>query len=133
MILIHFKFTDPQGFSLRAVYNDIHIQTTNLMNSERQNNSVSLNSKLAIIIPNMANPSDPDANFAMEMLRTFRENIPDLRIIFLSGGSPARFERFVMDHRRDLFPLRTSAINDNGIPVQVNDVIVRALQGKFEK
>lgn len=107
---------------------NIHLRCSQLMDLERVNNSISLMSKIALVIPNQGGVSEADGNFADNTLRAIRENIPDARIIFMAGGTINRFDRFVLDHRRDIFPIRT-ANNDNGIPVQVNQVVVRVLQG----
>lgn len=109
----------------------VNVHTTILMESERQNNSIALKSKIALIVPNAGGVTDNDANHADQLLRTMRENMPDLRILFLTGGQVNRFERFVQDARRDIFPLRPNAANDNGIPVQVNEVVIRVLQSKY--
>jgi hypothetical protein len=85
----------------------------NLMNREREDIAVGGRSFVALLIPfssGQVNPEDTD--FSLEQLRMFRENVPDLRFIFWSGGSENRFERFVREPARDLYPLR---INMQGV------------------
>ena len=108
---------------------NIHLRSSQLMDTERNNNTQSLRSKIALVVPTAgAAVSEADGQFAEQTLRVIRENIPDARIIFMAGGTTNRFDRFVLDSRRDIFPLRT-AIQDNGIPVQVNAVVARVLEG----
>lgn len=107
---------------------NIHLRSSQLMDLERNNNSISLMSKIALVIPNAGGVTEADAVSADNTLRAIRENIPDARILYLAGGTINRFDRFVLDSRRDIYPIRT-ANNDNGIPVQVNPVIVRILEG----
>lgn len=109
---------------------NIHLRSSQLMDIERNNNSISLMSKIALVIPTAGGAvSEADANFADGTLRAIRENIPDARIIFMAGGVINRFERFVLDRQRDIFPIITSN-NDNGIPAQVNNVVLRILESK---
>lgn len=108
---------------------NIHLRSSQLMDVERSNNSLSLASKVSLVIPNAGTISDADATFADQTLWSIRENIPDARIIYMAGGIITRFERFVLDPRRDVFAIRTD-VNDNGIPAQVNQVVLRILEGK---
>lgn len=102
------------------------------MDIERNNNSMSLASKVALVIPNAGGSiSDADGVFADETLRAIRENIPDARIIYMAGGTINRFNRFVLDSRRDIFPIQTAANNDNGVPAQVNTVVNRILESEY--
>lgn len=111
---------------------NIHLRSSQLMDTERTNNSISLMSKLALVIPNAGGGvSDADAVFADQTLRAIRENIPDARIIYMAGGTINRFDRFVLDSRRDIFPIQAAGNNDNGIPAQVNRVVLRILEGKY--
>lgn len=107
---------------------NIHLRSSQLMDMERTNNSLSLMSKISVVIPNAGVVGEADAVSADNTLRAIRENIPDARIIYLAGGTINRFERFVLDPRRDIFPIRT-ANNDNGIPAQVNLAVIRILEG----
>lgn len=77
------------------------------MNREREDIAVGGRSFIALLMPHQAGQVDEGAtNFALEQFQLFREDVPDLRFIFWSGGSENRFERFVREPARDLFPLR---------------------------
>lgn len=90
--------------------------TTNLMNAERTDPNVGGKSLIALLIPSsQGNVNEEHTNFALEQLQLYREEVPDLRFIFWVGGSisnTGRFERFVREPLRDLFPL---TINLRGI------------------
>lgn len=100
------------------------------MMAERQNNSMSGRSKIGLIIPNTAAVSEGDSNFAVERLHILREEVPDLRLLFFAGGTPTRFNRFVREESRDIFPMRevgTGAVIDS-VNVQTTPVIRRIQQ-----
>lgn len=100
------------------------------MMAERQNNSMSGRSKICLIMPNTAAVSEGDSNFAIERLQILREEVPDLRFLYFAGGSATRFNRFVREESRDIFPLRelgSGAVID-GVHVQTAPVIQRIQQ-----
>lgn len=91
------------GFSLPNILRSLRGQTTNLMNFERTNGTLSGRSKVLLIVPNTASVNDGDTTFAVQQIQIMREEVPDLRILFLAGGTPNRFARFVQDESRDIF------------------------------
>ncbi|XP_058836615.1 uncharacterized protein LOC131693093 [Topomyia yanbarensis] len=116
------------GLGMPAVLRNLRLQITPIMMAERQTSSMSGRSKIALIIPNTAAVSEGDTNYAIEQLQIMREEIPDLRLIFFSGGSATRFNRFVREE--DIFPLRelgTGAVIDT-VQVQTTPVIQRIQQ-----
>lgn len=120
----------PAGLSLPTVLRSVRDQITPIMMAERQNNSLSGRSKLALIMPNTAAVSEGDSNFAVERLQILREEVPDLRLLFFAGGSPTRFNRFVREESRDVFQMRevgTGAVIDS-VNVQTTPVIRRIQQ-----
>ncbi|XP_035784359.1 uncharacterized protein LOC118462626 [Anopheles albimanus] len=120
----------PGGFNLPNVFRQLRNETNNLMSEERRTNSLSGRSKIALIIVNLDRVSEGDTNFAIQHLQIFREEVPDLRFIYLANGDAGRFNRFVRDERRDVFPLRaleSGAVVDT-IRVQLSPVIHRLQQ-----
>lgn len=96
----------------------MRIHSQNLLNHERATVQVGGRSKIALVVPNMAVPNEEQTNFAIEQLRIFREDIPDLRFIFWTAGTPNRFERLVREPARDLFPLRIDLQGIGGDSIQ---------------
>lgn len=86
--------------------------SVNLLNHERATVQVGGRSTIALIMPQTAAVSEADTNFAVQQMQIFREEVPDLRFIFWAGGTQNRFERFVREPARDVYPLR---IESNGI------------------
>jgi hypothetical protein len=76
-----------------------------LLNRERESSTVGGRSHIALIVPNIGPVTEQQTNFAVEQLQIFREDIPDLRFIYFAPNSPNRFERFVREPVRDLYPL----------------------------
>uniref|UniRef100_A0A182J8Y4 VWFA domain-containing protein n=1 Tax=Anopheles atroparvus TaxID=41427 RepID=A0A182J8Y4_ANOAO len=120
----------PTGFNLPNVFRRLRNETNTLMSEERRNNSISGRAKIALTIVHTDRVSEGDTNFAIQHLQIFREEVPDLRFLYLSAGDPGRFNRFVRDERRDVFPLReleSGAVIDT-VRVQLNPVIHRIQQ-----
>ncbi|XP_058059144.1 uncharacterized protein LOC131209978 [Anopheles bellator] len=118
------------GFNLPSVFRRLRNETNNLMSAERRNNSLSGRSKIALNIVNLDRVSEGDTNFAVQHLQIFREEVPDLRFIYLANGDPGRFNRFVRDERRDVFPLRaleSGSVVDT-VRVQLSPVVHRLQQ-----
>ncbi|XP_062561735.1 uncharacterized protein LOC134225564 [Armigeres subalbatus] len=121
--------TQPAGLNLPTVLRSVREQINPIMLAERQNNSMSGRSKIALIIPNTATVSEGDSNFAIERLQILREEVPDLRFLYLAGGSSSRFNQFV-EESRDVFQMRevgSGAVIDN-VNVQTTPVIQRIQQ-----
>ncbi|XP_058124178.1 uncharacterized protein LOC131285341 [Anopheles ziemanni] len=120
----------PTGFNLPNVFRRLRNETNTLMSEERRNNSLSGRSKIALTIVHMDRVSEGDTNFAIQHLQIFREEVPDLRFLYLAAGDQGRFNRFVRDERRDVFALReldSGAVIDT-VRVQLNPVIIRILE-----
>uniref|UniRef100_A0A182MXZ9 VWFA domain-containing protein n=1 Tax=Anopheles dirus TaxID=7168 RepID=A0A182MXZ9_9DIPT len=122
--------TLPTGLNIPNVYRRLREETNSLMAAERRNNSLSGRSKVALMIVHTDRVSEGDTNFAMQHLQIFREEVPDLRFLYLAAGDPGRFNRFVREERRDVFPLReleSGSVIDT-IRVQLSPVIHRIQQ-----
>lgn len=108
----------PMGLNLPNVLREMRTHSTNLLNFERAAVSMGGRSLIALVLPQTANVNEEHTNFAVEQLRIFREDIPDLRFIYWAGGSPNRFERFVREPARDLYPLRIDLQGIGGDSIQ---------------
>ncbi|KFB47520.1 AGAP011476-PA-like protein [Anopheles sinensis] len=120
----------PTGFNLPNVFRQLRNETNRLMSEERRNNSLSGRSKIALSIVHMDRVSEGDTNFAIQHLQIFREEVPDLRFLYLAAGDQGRFNRFVRDERRDVFALReleSGSVIDT-VRVQLSPVILRILE-----
>ncbi|XP_035901387.1 uncharacterized protein LOC118507242 [Anopheles stephensi] len=122
--------TLPTGLNIPNVFRRMREETNNLMAAERRTNHLSGRSKIALMIVHTDRVSEGDTNFAIQHLQIFREEVPDLRFLYLAAGDPGRFNRFVRDERRDVFPLReleSGSVVDT-IRVQLSPVIHRIQQ-----
>uniref|UniRef100_U5ESY0 Putative secreted protein n=1 Tax=Corethrella appendiculata TaxID=1370023 RepID=U5ESY0_9DIPT len=120
----------PGGLNLPALLRVLRTRVFEHMENERRNSSSGGRSKIALIIPQMAAVSEGESNTAWEQLQIFREEVPDLRFLYLAGGNPTRFNRFVRDERQDIFqlnPIDSGAIIDS-VNVQLTPVILRIMQ-----
>ncbi|XP_041783339.1 uncharacterized protein LOC121599534 [Anopheles merus] len=120
----------PNGLNIPNVFRRMREETNNVMSNERRTNNLSGRSKLALMIVHTDRVSEGDTNFAIQHLQIFREEVPDLRFLYLAAGDPGRFNRFVRDERRDVFPLReleSGSIVDT-VRVQLSPVIHRIQQ-----
>ncbi|XP_055597481.1 LOW QUALITY PROTEIN: uncharacterized protein LOC129747350 [Uranotaenia lowii] len=119
--------TQQPGLAMLPLLRSLKQQVIPIMSEERTNSSMSGRSKIALIMPNMAANNDSDNAF--KELQKIREEIPDLRLIFLAGGNHTRFARFVLDQNLDLFQMReiTTGVIDS-VHVQTRPVIVRIQQ-----
>lgn len=115
------------GLNLPNVIRSLREHSVQLMTTERQTSSMSGRSKIGLVMPNTAAVSEGDSNWAVEQLAILREEVPDLRMLFFAGGSPTRFNRFVREESRDIFPMRelgSGAVID-AVNVQTQPVIQR--------
>lgn len=110
--------TDPTGLNLPNLLREMRTHSTNLLNHERATVAMGGRSHVALVIPQTASVNEEHTNFAVEQLQIFREDIPDLRFIYWAGGSPNRFERFVREPVRDLYPLRIDLQGIGGDSIQ---------------
>uniref|UniRef100_A0A182P9B3 VWFA domain-containing protein n=1 Tax=Anopheles epiroticus TaxID=199890 RepID=A0A182P9B3_9DIPT len=122
--------TLPNGLNIPNVFRRMREETNTLMSGERRTNNLSGRSKIALLIVHTDRVSEGDTNFAIQHLQIFREEVPDLRFLYLAAGDPGRFNRFVRDERRDVFPLReleSGSVVDT-VRVQLSPVIHRIQQ-----
>ncbi|XP_052902049.1 uncharacterized protein LOC128309652 [Anopheles moucheti] len=122
--------TLPNGLNIPNVFRRLREETNNQMAAERRTNNLSGRSKIALLIVHTDRVSEGDTNFAIQHLQIFREEVPDLRFLYLAAGDPGRFNRFVRDERRDVFPLReleSGSVVDT-VRVQLSPVVHRIQQ-----
>ncbi|XP_053657783.1 uncharacterized protein LOC128706865 [Anopheles marshallii] len=122
--------TLANGLNIPNVFRRLREETNNQMAAERRTNNLSGRSKIALLIVHTDRVSEGDTNFAIQHLQIFREEVPDLRFLYLAAGDPGRFNRFVRDERRDVFPLReleSGSVVDT-VRVQLSPVIHRIQQ-----
>lgn len=93
------------GLNLPNILRELRRVGQSMLDVDRARSSVATRSFVSLIVPQMTGVSDSDSNFAREQIFILREIIPDLTLLFLSGGSHTRFENFVRDRQHDLFPL----------------------------
>lgn len=93
------------GLNLPSILQQLIAVGGKMLDDEKSRGSVGGQSFIALIVPQMAGVSEADSNFAAEKIVGIHETIPDLTFLFWSAGSHGRFERFVRDKQRDLFPL----------------------------
>lgn len=121
------------GLNMANIVRSLRTSGQAILTEENRQNSVGGRSHIALIVAQMAGVNEADANFAWDQITILREIIPDLTLLFVAGGSPGRFSRFVRDPQRDLFPLPTfsSSGTDNGQQVfqNIQPVIQRIQQG----
>lgn len=121
----------PSGLSLPNVLRTLRTLTEAQLEAERTTSSLGGQSKIGLIIPQQAAVNEADSNFAMQQIWQLRETVPDLTLLFLTGGTPGRFGRFVREESRDIFPIQvTGSINDN-VAALVNPLIQRIEQCMF--
>lgn len=121
------------GLNLPNILKQLKYVGQTMLDVERARSSVGGRSFVSLIVPQMSGVSESDSNFAREQIVILREIIPDLTLLFMSGGSFSRFENFVRDRQRDLFPLMSIGPGpDSGQQVltYVRPVIQRIQSGK---
>lgn len=69
--------------------------------------------------------NDGERTHALEQLEIIRDTAPDLRLIVMANGAPSRFEQYVRDRQRDLYPLQISLGPGENIQSQTNPVVRR--------
>lgn len=122
ILLQYFKFfvhfLDPRGLNLANVFREMRGFSQSLMNSERERQVAGGRSLISLVVVDTATPSEADSNFAAEQFWMMQETVPDLRWIYWAAGSPNRFDRFVRDPARDLYPLRIDLTGIGGDSIQ---------------
>lgn len=114
----------PQGVSLPNILASVRNHTTIIMNEERTNSSVGGQSMITLLIANTAGVNEADSNFAFEQILLMREQVPDMTLLYLAGGTASRFNRFARTPSTDVFQL-TVGTGATPITASVNPVIQR--------
>lgn len=112
----------PYGFNLPNILRKLQNLTTTLMDEEKRNSSSGGRSLIALIVTSMGSVNEGDTNFAIERIKILREEVPDLKILFMANGAVTRFSQFVKDPSKDLFTARQGGDN---IPTQAKPVLKR--------
>lgn len=120
----------PQGVSLPNILASVRNHTTTIMNEERTNSSVGGQSMITLLIANTAGVNEADSNFAFEQILLLREQVPDMVLLYLAGGTASRFNRFARTPSTDVFQL-TVGTGAGPIQASVNPVIQRIQRGMF--
>lgn len=115
----------PNGIVLPNVLRSLRSRSQIFLDAERNNQSMSGRSMVALIIPQLGAVTEADNNFSVQELRLLNEEAPDLVLLFLSGGSQDRFNRFVREPSRDTFPMQITGANTDNIASIVNPVVQR--------
>lgn len=112
------------------VLQTLRVITQNLLIHEQMTMQVGGRSKIALIVPQIAAVNEAHRNVALDRLRILREDVPDLRVVFFSGGTESRFDQFVREPSRDIFPLRppTAGVGADTVRVTTFPVIQRVQQ-----
>lgn len=83
---------------------------------------------ISLVIANTAGVNEADSNFAFEQIVLMREQVPDLVLLYLAGGTASRFNRFARTPSTDVFQL-TLGTGATAITASVNPVIQRIQRG----
>lgn len=118
----------PQGVSLPNILASVRNHTTVIMNEERANSSVGGQSMITLLVANTAGVNEADSNFAYEQILQLREQVPDLVLLYLAGGTASRFNRFARTPSTDVFQLSVGT-GATPITASVNPVIQRIQRG----
>lgn len=109
-----------------SVLREIRSLTSAALDHARAAGANGARSQIALIIPQNAAVSESDTNHAIEQIAVLREEVPDLRFLYLAAGTHTRFARFVIDESRDLFPLRSISLSGtDSVQTQLGGVIQR--------
>jgi hypothetical protein len=120
---------DPVGFHFPNIMNHLRPMMRQFMDMERTTSSQGGRSKIALLIPEMGAVTEADSNFVFDQQFRFREEFPDLRFIIFAGGLHTRFNRFVREESRDVFPLRPPTnVGPDSVQLQTNPVVIRIQQ-----
>lgn len=121
----------PTALSLPDVVRALRNITAVAAETEQRDSSNARGAQLAlIVVPGSATVSDADNEFALQELGLLRNERPDMTLLFLAGGVPTRFSRYVRDASRDLFTLQTLGTNAENVAVQTIPVTQRIQTGR---
>lgn len=107
--------TQTPGLNLAAVAKKIRSVGTDLLTEEHAAGITGGRSFVALVVAQLSGVNEADSNYVAEQLVYTREIQPDMTLLFWAGGSPGRFNRFVVDQNRDLFQLMAfgTSVSDN--------------------
>jgi len=94
------------------------------MNEERANSSVGGQSMITLVVANTAGVNEADSNFAFEQILLMREQVPDMTLLYLAGGTASRFNRFARTPSTDVFQLALGT-GAGPITASINPLIQR--------
>lgn len=117
------------GVSLPNILASVRNHTTVIMNDERTNSAVGGQSMIMLLIANTAGVNEADSNFAFEQILLLREQVPDMTLLYLAGGTASRFNRFARTPSTDVFQLTIGGVQP--ITTSVNPVIQRIQRGLY--
>lgn len=117
--------TQQSGLNLAAIVKKIREIGGQMLNDENAKSKSGGRSFVCLVVPQLSGVSEGDSNYVAEQLDNIYNTVPDLTLLFWSGGSPGRFARYVLYQQRDLFPLTafgssgdsSQQINANVLPV----------------
>lgn len=115
----------PNGMILPNVLRSLRTRSQVILDTEQNVQSVSGRSLIALVVPQLGAVSEADNNFSIQELRLLNEESPDLVMLFLSGGTQDRFNRFVREPSRDTFPLQVTGANTDNVAAIVNPILQR--------
>lgn len=121
----------PAGLSLPDVLRSVRAITRTLLEVEQRDSLNVRSALLALVVPQLSSVSEGDTNFALQELGFLNVEMPDLQLVFLTGGLTTRFERFVRDPSRDLYPLVVTGSNGDNVVTQTWPVVQRIQSGRF--
>lgn len=117
------------GLVLPNVLRSIRSRSRAIMIDEQQRQVPGGRSLISVIVPQLAAVSEADTVFSLQELNLLNEEAPDMLLLFLTGGTTERFNRFVREPSRDLFQLRATGANTDNVPMFVNPVVQRIYTG----
>lgn len=85
---------------------------------------------ITLIIANTAGVNDADSNFAFDQILLLREQVPDMTLLYLAGGTASRFNRFARTPSTDVFQLTIGGVQP--ITTSINPVIQRIQRGLYK-
>lgn len=120
------NFLEPQGFDFANILKKLRELSAENLEEVKNKPELAGRSMIALIIAKTGGVNnDGERTHALEQLEIIRDTAPDLRLIFMANGSPSRFEQFVRDRQRDLYPLQISLGPGENIQSQTNPVVSR--------
>lgn len=121
----------PSGLSLPDVARSLRAITRILQTDDERDGLPVRRALLALIVPQMATISEADTTFSLQEIGILNVEVPDLTLLFFTGGLPMRFDRFVRNAAQDLFALVATGTNTDNVLLQTRPVIQRVQMGEY--